>query len=348
MARKRYITSAMCGDDKVAEVAELDPLAALAWPWIITNLDDWGRMGANPREVRLNVFQAFPTFTAATIDQILTTLHGAGLAHLYEVDGRRFLQVNPTAYYKLQTYIDKTGPKVKDSSKLPPPLGHPWSDYWPSSIWRVAESSGNRQSPQEVAETATSLQKPAETGGNCTLSFSSTLTSTTNDDDDSARAVETEEPGGASDSDPSQKPDALAYVNQFAPNWHLTGLAWEDLLDYGESPGWPLVVEAVKRTAAAGSKHINYCLKILKGWQEEGITSVQQVLAADVARQADQKRRDRGAPGGRGQPERKSNVLLKGPPKSPEYYAHVYKKFEDGPPTPSGEDPPKGDGRESA
>jgi DnaD/phage-associated family protein len=169
---------------------------------------------------------------------------------------------------------------------------------------------------------------------------------------DSARPDEMEPAQGAPEADLSQKKGALDYVNSFGPDWYLTGLPWEDLLDYGESLGWLLVIEAVNRTAAAGSKHIKYCLKILKSWQDEGLTSVEKVLAAEAAWAADRKRRER-AYSGRGQAPKQSNVLWSsGEKKPPEYYAHIYKKFDDQPGAPAngkGPDPPDdGEGKGSA
>ena len=46
MARKRFVTSEISTDRKIAKLAEKNPVAAALWPWFITALDDWGRMNA--------------------------------------------------------------------------------------------------------------------------------------------------------------------------------------------------------------------------------------------------------------------------------------------------------------
>lgn len=146
---------------------------------------------------------------------------------------------------------------------------------------------------------------------------------------DGARAGESDPDHGAPGPDFTQKSTALDFVNAFNGNWYLTGLPWDDLLDYGESLGWLLVVEAVKRTAAAGSKNINYCLKVLTSWSDEGLTSVEKVLAAEEAWGAEQRRRERSAPRGSGTAPRRSNVLwTAGEKKPPDYYDHIFKKFD--------------------
>lgn len=48
MARKRFVTSEISTDRKIAKLAEKNPVAAALWPWFITAFDDWGRMSADP------------------------------------------------------------------------------------------------------------------------------------------------------------------------------------------------------------------------------------------------------------------------------------------------------------
>lgn len=133
LARKRYITSEISVDDKLAAVAEVNPIAALMWPWFIKELDDWGRMKANPREVKLEVFPAF-NFTTQEIQAVLDCYHEHGLAWVYEVDGKQYMQVNPESWYRLQSYI-QVSRRNRDDSQLPPPLDHPWGQWWPESRW---------------------------------------------------------------------------------------------------------------------------------------------------------------------------------------------------------------------
>jgi DnaD/phage-associated family protein len=355
LGRKRFLSTDMSGNPKIAAVAAKDTVAALAYGWLLPHMDDWGRRRADSDELKLNAFQAFPLLQALDIDRILSLLAEERLLVLYEVGGRQYIQCEPESFYEIQTYI-KAVARQRDSSKCPPPYGHPWAAFWPESDWRpkpesninagrVTESSTELH---RVAESATELHSVQKTAPSV-LPFSSPLLTSPLNPAGATGAQSVEVQGS------EERKAAIAYVNTFNGNWHLAGDKWKQVLEYGDDRenGWPLVVEAVKECAGAGSTDLNYLLKVLARWERDGITTAQQVVAdrnrheTEKAKAAGNQRR--GALGGRGQPERKSNVLLKGPPKSPEYYAHVYKKFEDGPPAPSGEDPPKeGDGRESA
>ncbi|MDA8212112.1 MAG: hypothetical protein M0021_09580 [Clostridia bacterium] len=137
MARKRFITSDMCTDEKIAILAEENPTAALMWPWMVTALDDWGRMGANPMEVKLTVFPAFP-FTAKEVAEAIKLYDQFELAHHYIIDDKPYLAVNPSIWYKYQTYIDSKR-KEKQASKYPAPLNPPWAEENQQQLATIAD-----------------------------------------------------------------------------------------------------------------------------------------------------------------------------------------------------------------
>ena len=124
MARKRFVTSEISTDRKIAKLAEKNPTAAALWPWFITAFDDWGRMNADPIEVKLTVFPAFP-YTSDDIETFIKLYHEFGLAYHYEVDGKPYLAVNPDTWLKYQTYIRKDK-LAKQKSKIPEPKDAPW------------------------------------------------------------------------------------------------------------------------------------------------------------------------------------------------------------------------------
>ena len=95
MARKRFVTSEISTDRKIAKLAERNPIAAALWPWFITAFDDWGRMSADPVEVKLTIFPAFP-YTSEDIEEFIKLYHEFEIAYHYEVDGKPYLAVNPT------------------------------------------------------------------------------------------------------------------------------------------------------------------------------------------------------------------------------------------------------------
>jgi len=60
----------------------------------ITGFDDWGRMSADPIEVKLTIFPAFP-YTSDEIAEIIQLYHKYEIAHYYVVDAKPYLAVNP-------------------------------------------------------------------------------------------------------------------------------------------------------------------------------------------------------------------------------------------------------------
>jgi hypothetical protein len=124
MARKRFVTSEISTDRKIAKLAEKNPTAAALWPWFITAFDDWGRMNADPIEVKLAIFPAFP-YTSDEIEEFIKLYHEFEIAYFYEVDEKPYLAVNPDTWLKYQTYIRKDKLE-KQNSKIPGPKDAPW------------------------------------------------------------------------------------------------------------------------------------------------------------------------------------------------------------------------------
>jgi hypothetical protein len=124
MARKRFVTSDMSIDEKLADIAAENPVAALMWPWFITGFDDWGRMEAVPVKIKLSIFPALP-YTSDEIAEVIQLYHKHEIAFYYEVDGKPYLAVNPDTWLKYQTYIRKDKLE-KQNSKIPEPKNAPW------------------------------------------------------------------------------------------------------------------------------------------------------------------------------------------------------------------------------
>ncbi len=136
MSRKRSITSEMSTDERLAEVAEQDQNAALMWPWFITGLDDWGRMTASPMKIKLDIFPAFQ-FTAQDVEKAIQLYDKYGLIHVYSVNGKNYLAVDPNKYFKYQAYI-ATKKRYVDGSNIPAPPNPPWEyKYLTESEYRL-------------------------------------------------------------------------------------------------------------------------------------------------------------------------------------------------------------------
>ena len=119
MSRKLYVSSDMSVDERLGEVADSQPLAALMWPWLISSLDDWGRTEWIARRIKATVFPALAIITTDIIDEALGLFVKVGLLEEYEVAGRRYLCVPPEKWFSYQSHIhaDK---RTNDRSKFPP------------------------------------------------------------------------------------------------------------------------------------------------------------------------------------------------------------------------------------
>jgi hypothetical protein len=120
MARKLYISSDISLDEALAEVADTDPTSALLWPWLLVHLDDWGRGSANLRRLKAQIAPMNKVVTEKLLEKTLNLFAENGLIAIYEVDGSRFMAVNPDKWWKYQTHIHK-GKRETDKSEIPSP-----------------------------------------------------------------------------------------------------------------------------------------------------------------------------------------------------------------------------------
>lgn len=125
MGRKRFITSDMSIDERLAQVAAQDQVAALMWPWFITGFDDCGRMPASPLRIKLAIFPGFD-FSVEQIQRAIELYARTGLVHLYEVEGRDYIAIDPRKWYKHQSYIPESK-RDTEKSQYPPPPDPPWA-----------------------------------------------------------------------------------------------------------------------------------------------------------------------------------------------------------------------------
>jgi hypothetical protein len=118
MGRKVFVSSDMSIDERLLEVAEIDSLYALMWPWFITACDDWGRADASTKRLKASVFPGISAVTPEVIGEALDVYSSVGLISLYEVDGRRYFCIKPDKWFKWQTHI-RAAKRDKDESKYP-------------------------------------------------------------------------------------------------------------------------------------------------------------------------------------------------------------------------------------
>lgn len=128
MSRKRFITSDISSDERLADVVEESATAALMWPWLLLEFDDWGRAEANPGRIKLTRFPAFP-FSVADVREAISLYDKHGVIHVYEVDGKPYMAVRPSRWIKYQTYLSGTKRATQASTFPPPPF-----DCWGSEV----------------------------------------------------------------------------------------------------------------------------------------------------------------------------------------------------------------------
>lgn len=126
MAHKRFITSGISTDERLAPVAAEDVQCALMWPWLLLEFDDWGRAEFSPVRTKLSRFPAFAALSPEDIERAINLFIKHGLMHKYEEDDKSYLAVRPRSWIKHQTYLVGTKRPGADS-KFPAPENPPWS-----------------------------------------------------------------------------------------------------------------------------------------------------------------------------------------------------------------------------
>lgn len=120
MGRKVFVTSDMCTDEKLIDVAGENSEAAVLWPWILMSFDDWGRAEASPKRLKAKIFPMFPSVTVALIEEALRLYNEFGLIKLYQVNGKQYMSIDHEKWFKYQTHI-RTSKREKDESRIPAP-----------------------------------------------------------------------------------------------------------------------------------------------------------------------------------------------------------------------------------
>jgi DnaD/phage-associated family protein len=267
MARKRFVTSEISADRKIAKLAEKNPVAAALWPWFITSFDDWGRMNADPIEVKLTIFPAFP-YTSDEVEEFIKLYHEFEIAYFYEVDGKSYLAVNPDTWLKYQTYIRKDKLE-KQKSKIPEPKNAPWiaknktSDNLATKIVAKQQSATINVLSPSPSPSPISIEREID-----------------------ARARDNISPENKSQESNQEKPydDEIAKINSKSFEFGMNGVTPEFREDaemrLSEGTDPELIIKALSIAATnangnAGAK-CRYAIKILQGWAAEGIKTLEQ------------------------------------------------------------------------
>ena len=262
MARKRFVTSEISTDRKIAKLAEKNPTAAALWPWFITAFDDWGRMNADPIEVKLTIFPAFP-YTSDEVEEFIKLYHEFEIAYFYEVDEKPYLAVNPETWLKYQTYIRKDKLE-KQKSKIPEPKDAPW----------VAKDN-------TVDDLATK---------NVAKQQSTTINVLSPSPSPSPISIEREIEANAHENTSQNFDTELQKINNKAFEFGMNGITPEFMddaearLKEGTDPDLIVKALSIGATKANGgsSAKCRYAISVLQGWAQDGIRTLEQWQAKNA------------------------------------------------------------------
>jgi hypothetical protein len=156
MGRKVFISSDMCVDGRLAQIAAADGLTALLWPWLLTAFDDWGRAEADPWHLKAMLFPMNPTVSVEDIQRALERLAAAEMVTLYTVGGKPYMAIPPDKWYRYQTHIPRDK-RTQGGSKYPDPDLSPIPDARTSARTRAPA----RQSAASRADSRASARSSA-------------------------------------------------------------------------------------------------------------------------------------------------------------------------------------------
>ncbi|KKO51129.1 DnaD domain protein [Paenibacillus sp. DMB20] len=253
MARKVYVSSDMSADETLIDIAEIDPVANLLWPWFITAFDDWGRAQAAPKRIKNTIFPANDLVTVETINNALSLYHDHKLIQLYAVDGKEYMSINPEKWFKWQTHIRKEK-RETDGSKCPPPAEDDNSAQPRASARDIAESSEN--AINRAALTAQGARDSAGLRANLTDCIPSPSLSPS-----PSPSIKT------CSSSSGGNPFTLYESHQFGKIDDLTkDFICETIETYTE----PFVIRAMKEAVIQNKIAWSYVQSILKRWKDTG------------------------------------------------------------------------------
>ena len=274
MARKRFVTSDMSIDEKIADIAAENPVAALMWPWFITGFDDWGRMEAVPVKIKLSIFPAFP-YTPKDIQEAINLYNKYGIVHKYVVEGKEYIAIEPEKYYKYQTYIRGNKREI-DGSNCPAPPNPPWGSTGNS------EDSPVTNNQRAYARTCTQINADER---NCIPSPSPSPSPLPSKEREiNARARDNTNREKNQDVQQKDFSAELQKINMKAFEFSMTGTTPELMEDaetrLNEGTDVDLIIKALSigATQANGSSaaKCRYAIKVLQGWAAEGIKTLKQ------------------------------------------------------------------------
>lgn len=287
MARKRYISTELSTDGKLADLSVHGFLPLLLYTWSIPHMDDWGRLTGDARQFKLLVCPALDILLRE-VDEALNQIAAAGLWERYEVDGKWCISVPATKWFKHQSYINKGKREDDSGSDFPSPDQHRKT---PQNTEERRETPNfteeRRGSPQIAVIQQETPQNTASFSFSSSLSVSPYKTSTTTTGSPNPfKLFESEGFGTIS----STIADKLGEMIDF----------------YGER--W--VIEAMKEASISGKRSLKYVEGILKRFKSEGVDEPWQQKSEQSKAPEPIQRSQQWRPRGNGAPSRQKLAAM--------------------------------------
>lgn len=317
MGRRRYITSDISTDPKVAELAEYGALPLLLYTWAIAHLDDWGRMTGDARQFKLLVCPALDV-TTAEVDEALDQIASVGLWERYEVNGKKYIAVPEEAWYRHQSYINKEKRNV-DKSQYPAPPSKTRAEEQQATTQNSADCRTSPQNAEEERSSALNSEEERKTAQNSVSPSPSPSPSRDQDHrrrchhaharEEVAVTVEPQE-DERPDARPMESPPELdAKLGEVARTYEqeigvLSAMVQQELVKLVDEYPAHWIRDAIRQAAIQNVRKLSYVRSILANWRTEGRSarghpSVRQDVQTTETRKRRKRGAEHGASGGR-------------------------------------------------
>lgn len=289
MGRKVFITSDMSTDEALLDIAELDPKAALIWPWILTFFNDWGRAEAKPKEIKAKIFPLNELISYKDIETALKLYHQFNLITLYQVDNKKYMYIDSETWFDYQTHIHKTKRSDDSGSKIPAPV-----------VPTPRESAEVREESREIIPSPSTLPPfhPSPSINNNNNNAHEDIESEIQPESDSP-ALEHE---SRTDQTMGLGTRAVRWAEEkwgrmLSPKNAEDIIAWCDEFSSRGSPDPDgVVIKGLEYCNDAGARNMYYLRTVLTDWREAGVLTVEQVLAREAERKKGKEKRGNNHP----------------------------------------------------
>lgn len=152
MSRKRYISTDISTDTKLADLSEQHGLLPLLlYTWSIPHMDDWGRLTGEAKQFKLLVCPGLNN-SINEIDTAIDQIAKYGLWARYEVAGKKCISMFLDSWFKHQSYINKAKRTDDSGSNFPSPDDHRKSPQITEEHQETPKNAEEQQESPQIAE----------------------------------------------------------------------------------------------------------------------------------------------------------------------------------------------------